>query len=249
VDTGGHHTNQAYAFCAGRPGVFALKGASKNARDHLPLQAGNRRKAVIGGRMVGAVQLYLVGTHALKKQVYFGLSQTLAGVAEGRSLPGSLTLDPGATEQDFEQITAEVLLPPDPSKRRKDETWEALPGKRNEQLDLAVYGLALAWSFLPDQMTSVDWERLIAARRRDPSEDGALPLEKLWGDVLPTPSAPALSPAPAPISQGKTGSGAAAASGGGPAAPGQDTPAHGVRDGGVKAAILRLAALNRGETS
>lgn len=181
IDTGGHHTNQAYVFAAAHraAGVMALKG-KPNDREALPLTAGTRRKAKVGRRVVADVQLYLVGTHAVKKAIYFGLGQTLAGCETGEHLPGSVTLEPTATEVDFQQITAETLMPPDPAKRRKAEAWEVQRGQRNEQLDLAVYAWALGWSFVPDGMNDKDWDSLIAARRRDPADAANLPLERLW---------------------------------------------------------------------
>lgn len=179
VDTGGHHTNEAYLFCSGRPNTMALKGAKP--LDALPLTQGNVVKAKIGGRTVARTQLFLVGTHKVKKTVYFGLAQTLASIEAGELLPGALMLEPEATERDYQQLTAEVLLPPDPGKGRKVEVWERQPvGAANEQLDMAVYAWALAWSFLPDVMREEDWDRLIADRRRDPKRDGELPLETLW---------------------------------------------------------------------
>lgn len=217
VDTGGHHTNQAYVFCAGRPNVMALKG-SRN-REALPVELGSRRKAKIGRSIIASIQLYLVGTHRVKKDVYFGLAQTLASTEQGVVLPGAFMLEPEATEQDFAQLTAEVLLPRDPAKGRKEETWEPVKGVRNEQLDLAVYGWAMAWSFLPDSMSDKDWDRLIAARRRDPATVDAHPLERLWSDAPggappaaagespaavtppPSPSAAGAAPAPNPMAE------------------------------------------------
>jgi phage terminase large subunit GpA-like protein len=189
VDTGGHHTSRAYAFCAGRPNVMALKGASHSGdvTQAWPIEAGTRRKAKIGKRVVGEVQLYLVSTHKVKKDIYFGLAQTLAGCETGEHLPGSVTLEATATELDFQQITAEVLKPADPSQNRKFEVWEPVAGTRNEQLDMAVYCHAMAWSYLPEAITLDDWKRLIAARRREPSREGQLPLEGIWSGAPPLP--------------------------------------------------------------
>lgn len=191
VDSGGHHTNQVYVFCSSHAaaGCMALKGASETDHQALPLTAGKRRKAKIGRRVVADVQLYLVGTHGVKKAVYFGLSQALANCETGEHLPGSVTLEPTATDLDFAQITAEVLLPPDPAKKRKYEKWDA-KGQRNEQLDMAVYAWALGWSFLPDNMTDKDWDRLIAQRRRPAAPKAELPLEGIWtGEAKANPSA------------------------------------------------------------
>lgn len=213
VDTGGHHTNQAYIFCSNRPNVMALKGAAhrgQRALDALPLEAGSVVKAKIGGRVIARTQLFFVGTHKVKKEVYFGLAQTLAGIETAEHLPGAFTLEAEATETDYKQLTAEVLLPPDPSKGRKFEAWEREPvGAANEQLDLAVYARALAWSFLPDTMRDEDWDRLIESRRRDPARDGELPLESLWSapaDAAAPPSAPGLgSPGPSETAGGPPG--------------------------------------------
>jgi phage terminase large subunit GpA-like protein len=207
VDTGGHHTSQAYTFCSGRPNVMALAGArGPNSLKALPLAMGSTVTAKIAGRTIARTQLYLVGTHKLKKDIYFGLAQTLAGLETGEHLPGAFTLDPDATETDYAQLTAEVLLPPDPAKRRKYEVWEPQPaGARNEQLDLAVYARALAWSFLPDAMRDEDWDRLIADRARDPARDGELPLEGLWSgrpaETADPSAAPTADPIPPPPSQ------------------------------------------------
>ena len=219
VDTGGHHTNRAYLFCSGRPNVMALKGARD--KDTLPLQAGSRRKAVIDRRVVAQVQLYLVGTHKVKKDVYFGLAQALASLDAQAILPGAVMLDPAASEGDFEQITAEVLLPRDPAKGRREEAWDLPAGKRNEQLDMAVYCHAMAWSFLPDQMTEADWGRLIAARRRDPATAGSLPLETIWSGTAETPAPPSPAAVPADASAART----------------------------AESAFARLARLNRGDTA
>lgn len=251
VDTGGHHTMQAYAWCAGRPNVLALKG-KPNDREALPLTAGRRAKAKVNGRVVASVQLYLVGTHKVKKEVYFGLAQTRLGVETGAHLPASLTFDPHATEQDFKELTAEVLLPKDPAKRRKEEEWVRSPvGAPNEELDLAVYGWALDWALLPDRMTATDWEAWIAPRRRDPARDGALPLETIWASLPPLaedsgegagtgqPRAAANAvPAQTPPSGGIGGAGPAnpqAASAAAPAPPSTSSAA----------AILALATRNR----
>lgn len=230
VDTGGHHTNQAYIFCSGRPGVMALKGASgKRGLDALPLAAGSIVRAKVGGRIIARTPLFLVGTHKVKKEVYFGLAQTLAGIETAEHLPGSFTLEAEATETDYKQLTAEVLLPPDPSKSRKEEAWERQPvGAANEQLDLAVYARALAWSYLPDTMREEDWDRLIESRRRDPARDGELPLETLWSGAA-TPSEPAAgSPSPSGAGLGEPGDASESASPGSekpkPAAPAARAP-------------------------
>ena len=183
IDTGGHHTSQAYAFCATHRDVWALKGGRDRAA--LPLTRGQNVKGRVGARTRVSLPLHLIGTHKLKKDVYFGLSQTLAGIDAQTHLPGSLTLPATATRAEFAELTAEVLLPPDPAKRRREEEWVRQPAAQpNEELDLAVYALALAWSYLPDRMGAEDWAKLVAERRRDVATVDALPLEAAWTPSL-----------------------------------------------------------------
>ncbi|MDP1738904.1 MAG: phage terminase large subunit family protein [Caulobacter sp.] len=217
IDTGGHHTSQAYAFCLRNPDVLALKG-KPNDRDAMPFDMGTKRQVRVGRRLLGMVQLYLVGTHMVKKAIYWGLGQTLDSVERGELLPGVVMLEPEATERDFAQLSGEVLKPRDPSKKRKEETWEPVKGVRNEQLDLAVYAYALGTSFFYDGMTDKAWDEFIA-KRRGPKK---LPLEAVW-ERSSTPASgvtdaasPALAsatPAPPPVD--------------GAAGPGPDFPVSG----------------------
>lgn len=201
IDTGGHHTSQAYAFCLrnGAP-VLALKG-KPNDRDAMPFDMGTKRQVRIGRRNLGLVQLYLIGTHLVKKAVYWGLGQTLESLDRGELLPGAVMLEPEATERDFAQLASEILMPRDPSKGRQQETWEPVKGVRNEQLDLAVYAYALGTSFLYEGMTERQWDEFTAKRRRDTK----LPLETVWertpqdSGSAPAPSPAAVAPAPSPV--------------------------------------------------
>lgn len=249
IDTGGHHTNQAYIFCSGRPNVMALKGASgAKALDALPLAAGSVVKAKIAGRVIARTQLFFVGTHKVKKEIYFGLAQTLSGIETMEHLPGSFTLEAEATEQDYKQLTAEVLLPPDPAKKRKVETWTVQPaGARNEQLDLAVYGRALAWSFLPDTMRDEDWDRLIESRRRDPARDGELPLESLWSGAAQPAAQDTVSPGSPPSSHGASEAGDAAGEATPAADPLRKSVAAPLRNPAPEHPLMRLARQNRSD--
>lgn len=226
IDTGGHHTTQAYNFCLRNRNILALKG-KPNDRDAMPFDMGTKRQVRIGRRMLGTVQLYLIGTHLVKKAIYWGLGQALDSVARAELLPGVVLLEPQASERDFAQLAGEVLLPRDLSKGRKEETWEPVAGVRNEQLDLAVYAYAMGTSFLYEGMTDKQWDDFIAARRRDPADVGKLPLERRWlgstppsGDADPNavrtsapvpPPSPAAGPVPTPPSTERTLSPAAAA--------------------------------------
>lgn len=217
VDTGGHHTNEVLRFCSGRPNVWAIKG-KPNDRAALPVTSGTKAKAKFGPTMGMAVPLFLIGTHNLKKEVYFGLKQALLSVEAGEPLPGAMFLDDQATEDDFRQLTAEVLMPKDPAKKRKEEAWVRQPaGQANEQLDLAVYSRALAWAFLVDRMTEADWRDMFERRRGDPMAADQLPLEAAW-----SPRAE-LAPAAEPATP--------------PAAP----------PTGPRAALLAMARRNRGD--
>ena len=142
------------------------------------------------GKRLGLVPLHLVGTHLLKKAIYHGLNQTLAFAADDQARtipPGVILLEPGASEADFRQLTAEVLIA-DIVRGRRVSYWDRQPkGAPNEQLDLAVYALALAISFGIDRLSAEGWAELHASRMKDPALAGAGPLEQLMIG-LPEPS-------------------------------------------------------------
>ncbi len=127
VDTGGHHTLSAYAFCRGkqRRRVWAIKGKA-GSRSIWPRQPSRSNK--------GRVPLFIVGVDEAKEQVYARLKIADPG-------PGfchfPLERDPGY----FEQLTAETIETKYHKGHRK-RTWVLPSGKRNEALDCRAYAIA-----------------------------------------------------------------------------------------------------------
>lgn len=177
-DTGGHHTSQAYLACQ-RHNIMALKGKPNDRGDAAPLERGARPKVRdTDGRVVGKVQLWLVGTHRLKYRLYRGLNQAVLSAETGRLEPGALYMEPDLTESDARQITAEYLTEKI-ERGRLVRQWERNRWQANEQTDLAVYAFALAIGMGLDRMSAAGWEAFVARRARDAALEGAGPLEAL----------------------------------------------------------------------
>lgn len=203
VDTGGHYTRQSYQFAA-RTGIKALKGSSD--REAPPLAMGKRVR-IAPGKVAGRVQLWHVGGHNLKRTLYFGLGQAQASVdmgedpsamaaglrGTGRREPGAIFLPPEIDETIAKQISAEYLAEKIIGGKRVL-SWEKPKDAANEQLDMAVYAMALASFKGMERMRWEDWRALSDARRKPPEDAAAAPLEALWsGNGQPAPAGAATS--------------------------------------------------------
>lgn len=137
IDSGGHHTQAVYAYCRAHQAdhVLAIKGSSQAAK---PVLAGSSMQELNwrGVRLKRGVKLWAIGTDTAKANVYGRLRVEQAG-------PGYVHLSKLLPPEIFEQITAERLVTRYVKGRPKLE-WVKPPGKRNEALDGAVYGLAAA---------------------------------------------------------------------------------------------------------
>lgn len=197
VDSG-YATQDVYKFCHRLKayGVYPVKGVDGKKGHEAPAFAqGTTRKIKQDGRTVGRIKINLIGIHNLKDRVYFGLA---AGhdSNEGPLLPRSLVYPKEATEEDFKQLTAEVLKRDDP--RYKAGVWTKVAGQANEQLDLAVYNLALAIKLGLDRWKENQWlARYEDALPESATLAGDAPLEALWQDPAHVPPE-AIKPAPAP---------------------------------------------------
>lgn len=197
IDSGGHHTQEVYKFCQGRPSVLPLKGKSADKGDAPPLGVGSRVKIRVKGRVVGRVQLYLVGTHALKTRIYFGLGQGLASIDSEVMEPRALFFGRELSQEDCRQLTSEYLDRKDP---REPGVWTCPQGHKNEQLDLAVYSLALAINEGLDRLDDRQWADRMAARAPDVVALELTPLEQLARQAPDLPRAEAVKPATATLS-------------------------------------------------
>ncbi len=129
VDTGGHHTQAAYAFCRERYGrrVWAVKGASEPGKPVWP------RKPTRSN--VGKVALFVIGVHAAKDLVAGRLRIAEVG-------PGYCHFPDDRTEDYFRQLASEKVI----TRYRKGvavREWRKVSDHaRNEAWDCRVYAMA-----------------------------------------------------------------------------------------------------------
>ncbi|MDR4127082.1 terminase gpA endonuclease subunit [Yanghanlia caeni] len=127
LDTGGHHTLAAYAFCKGRERkrIWAIKGGS-GKRPIWPKRPSKANK--------GKVNLFTVGVDAAKEAIYARLKKSDAGA-------GAMHFPLDRDAQYFEQLTAERIRTRY-VKGFPQRFWWKPDGRRNEALDCRVYAYA-----------------------------------------------------------------------------------------------------------
>jgi len=140
VDTGGHHTKEAYLFVEKYRGeIFALKGSSEQGAPPIPKREPKKHRTY-------RLRLYLLGTIALKDTIFSRLKLTEPG-------PGFLHFPrrDGYDQEYFEGLTSEVKIPKYKPRTHVQigYTYEKRRD-RNEPLDLEVYNLAVFMMFNPD---------------------------------------------------------------------------------------------------
>lgn len=140
VDTGGHHTKEAYLFVEKYRGmIFALKGSSEPGAPPIPKREPKKHRSY-------RLRLYLLGTMALKDTVFARLKLAEPG-------PGFLHFPrrDGYDQDYFEGLTSEVKRPKYKARTHVQigYTYEKTRD-RNEPLDLEVYNLAVFMLFNPD---------------------------------------------------------------------------------------------------
>lgn len=140
VDTGGHHTKEAYLFVEKYRGmIFALKGSSEPGAPPIPKREPKKHRSY-------RLRLYLLGTMALKDTVFARLKLADPG-------PGYLHFPrrDGYDQDYFEGLTSEVKRPKYKARTHVQigYTYEKTRD-RNEPLDLEVYNLAVFMLFNPD---------------------------------------------------------------------------------------------------
>jgi len=176
VDTGGHHTKEAYFFARRYRGrCHALKGSNQQGAPLVPPRPSRPRG--------GLIQLYHVGTVAAKDTLFERMKLTEPG-------PGYMHF-PNRPEYDetyFKQLTNE--------ERRNKYDRGVIVGYyykklgRNEVLDLWVYNLAAVALLNPN------WEKLAEKIKPDPQvELPAAEPEPVRAGWVPRPAPP---PSPSP---------------------------------------------------
>jgi phage terminase large subunit GpA-like protein len=152
IDSGGHHTQAVYAYARAHQHahVMAIKGMSVSGKAIL----GKPTDQDVTWRGVKAkrgVKLWPIGTDSAKAEIYGRLRITEPG-------PGFVTLSKHLHPDTFDQITSERLVTRYVKGRARLE-WVKPPGKRNEDLDCAVYALAAAhWAGI-DRWKEGDWSK------------------------------------------------------------------------------------------
>lgn len=160
IDTGGHHTKEAYRFVEKYRGIaYALKGSNQPGAPPVPKRRprGHRRFRL---------ELYQIGTNALKDTIFPRMK--LVGAGPGRMhFPQRDDYD----QDYFKGLASEVKKPKYLGKAQIQIGFAyEKQHQRNEPLDLKVYNLATLLLWLGDRRTTLekltaDWAQ-IAARAK-----------------------------------------------------------------------------------
>jgi phage terminase large subunit GpA-like protein len=128
IDTGGHHTLQAYAFCRTRQErrVWAIKGRGGMGVPIWPRRSSRNNK--------GKVPLFIVGVDSCKESIYARLRLKEPG-------PGYCHFPLDRDAEWFRQLTAEKITTRY-HKGHPIREWIKKSHDRNEALDARVYSLA-----------------------------------------------------------------------------------------------------------
>ena len=181
LDTGGHHTQAAYAFCSprykrmtpdgGRSFVFAMKGQA-GAGEVWP------RKP---SKLTKKVPLWPIRVDPAKEQVYGRLSIVDRG-------PGYVHLPTTIGVDYVKGLTAEKVVTRINTKGFPERGWELRrPGLRNEPLDCAVYAYAALCGLKANGFNlEVAVENIEKRPKFDPPPEGKEG-KKPSAPVVPTP--------------------------------------------------------------
>jgi phage terminase large subunit GpA-like protein len=158
VDTGGHHTQAAYAFCRERYArrVWAIKGVAGPAKLIWPRRPSRKN--------MGKVNLFLVGVDAAKDLLVGRLKITKHGRASNTSRYRD--------EEYFAQLTSERVVTQH-WKGRPRRTW-VKSRARNEALDVRVYAFA-AYAGLVSMGFDLEREASALAEAGERAAAGARP--------------------------------------------------------------------------
>jgi len=113
-----------------------------------------------GKRIVNGVKMWPIGTHRAKEQVYRWLKANTVTDEQreaGRTNPTGYCHFPQWEQEYFEQLCAEELVEKKDRKGFATHEW-IKTRERNEQLDLRVYCLAMAYKIGIDRMSEKHWE-------------------------------------------------------------------------------------------
>ena len=135
IDTGGHHTQRVYQFCAERSGrnVWAIAGRGGASRPIWPPRASK-------SRVHKGYSVRIIGVDTAKDKVHACLRVKTPG-------PAYWHFPVSYDERYFRMLTAEKRITTIDKAGRPVRKWVLPSGQRNEALDCRVYALA-AWEGL-----------------------------------------------------------------------------------------------------
>lgn len=175
IDTGGHHTQAVYAYARAHQSqhVLAVKGQSQAGKSILgrPTQQDVNYR---GEKIKRGVKLWPIGTDTAKAEIYGRLRIAQPG-------PGFVLLSKHMAAEAFEQLTSERMVTRYVKGRARLE-WVLPGGRRNEDLDCAVYALFGAMWAGMERWREADWARLekkLAPEPQAPTPAVAPPAESV----------------------------------------------------------------------
>jgi phage terminase large subunit GpA-like protein len=162
VDTGGHFTHQAYAFCRQHQAdrVFAIAGdpkADKPIKSRASWQDVNFR----GRTLKKGVRLWKVGTDTAKDLIFGRLKLEIP--APGQRRKGCLHLSKHLPQEFFTGLVAEVRRTVRTARGTASRWVKRSPGVRNEPLDCTVYAVFASHALDHHKLSEAQWARLEAA--------------------------------------------------------------------------------------
>lgn len=130
IDSGGHHTQQAYEFCRSRIGqrVVPIKGR-KGAFPIWPTRSSKTK-------MSKGLSLFLVGVDTARDSLRSALA------VRDPALPRYVAFSSELTEDYFKQLTNEKRVLAYSKTGSPTRVWKKVPGARYEALDCYVYAIA-----------------------------------------------------------------------------------------------------------
>ena len=163
IDTGGHHTKEAYRFVEKHRGeAFALKGSSEAGAPEIPKREPKKHKSF-------RLRLYQLGTIALKDTIFARVKLEEPG-------PGFMHFPrrDGYDQDYFEGLTSEVKKPKYKPRSHVQVGYSYEKTRdRNEPLDLEVYNLATLLLWLQKRKTTLErlteaWAQIIERAKVKP---------------------------------------------------------------------------------
>lgn len=152
VDTQGHFTHQAYAFCRARTArrIYAIRGEPKQGQ---PIKGRSSLQDVNwNGKVIkSGVKVWAVGTDTAKDLIYGRLQITAPG-------PGYMHFSKDLPSEFYHQLTAEHRVL---QKTASGEVYRWVKIRpRNEVLDCTVYSIFAAYMLDLHRYTEQMWQRL-----------------------------------------------------------------------------------------